>query len=332
MTEISPDLFLDAALGYQKTAAIKAAVALDLFTIVSLSGGALEDVAERTGAAVRGVRILCDYLTLHGFLERKDDHYQTTPSTETFLTTTSPAWLGGSVDFLAAPEVMSLWLADPVSYVRNGGSAGLAHLAPDHPIWVKFARAMAPMMSPVAEALADEIAAWRSPPGRLLDVAAGHGLFGITLARMFPQLEVTAIDWDAVLAVARQNAAEAGVAARYRTHAGSAFDVEWGWDFDVVLLTNFLHHFDKETCTGLLAKARESLAAGGRVVAVDLVPDAERRSPPFAAAFPFMMLASTPAGDAYTALEFEDMGRSAGFTECVVRTLAPTPMSLVIFA
>lgn len=332
MTDISPALFFDAALGYQKTAAIKAAVALDLFTAVSQSGGGVEAIAKRTGAAARGVRILCDYLTLIGFLERDGDCYRPTRATEAFLTTTSPAWLGGAVDFLAAPEMMSLWLGDPVSYVRNGGSAGLAHLAADHPIWVKFARAMAPMMAPAAQAVADEIDAWRPQPRRLLDVAAGHGMFGITLAKALPRLHVVAIDWDAVLAVAKENAAAAGVSARYRTVSGSAFEVQWGQGFDVVLLTNFLHHFDKETCIGLLAKARESLAPGGRLLAVDMVPDEARLSPAFAAAFPFMMLASTPAGDAYTALEFEEMSRWAGFGECVVRALAPTPMSLVTFA
>ena len=62
-----------------------------------------------------------------------------------FLTITSPAWLGSIVGFLASPEMIALW-RDPVSYVRKGGSAGLDSIAPDHPVWVKFARAMVPFM------------------------------------------------------------------------------------------------------------------------------------------------------------------------------------------
>jgi hypothetical protein len=63
-------------------------------------------------------------------------------------------------------------------------------------------------------------------------------------------------------------AAQAGVPERYRPVAGTAFDVDWGRDFDLVLLINFLHHFDEETCTGLLARAKNSLTPSGRALAV----------------------------------------------------------------
>ena len=109
MAEISPDLFINSVLGYQKTAALKAALALDLFTVISQTDGDLERVAAQTGASVRGVRMLCDYLTVQGFLE-KDKADTGLPSNTTFLTKTSPAWIGSVVDFLAAPEMTSLWL------------------------------------------------------------------------------------------------------------------------------------------------------------------------------------------------------------------------------
>jgi len=203
----------------------------------------------------------------------------------------------------------TLFLDDPASFVRNGGSVGLGNLAPDHPAWVKFARAMVPFMRPTAGALAGVVARLPIPPKRVLDIAAGHGVFGISVAQAVPQAEVTAVDWQAVLEVADENARAAGISDRYRTVPGSAFEVYWGRDFDLVLLTNFLHHFDQETCIKLLEKARHSLSDDGRVIAVDFVPNPDRVSPPFAAMFPFVMLGSTPHGDAYTAREHEEMGR-----------------------
>jgi hypothetical protein len=62
-------------------------------------------------------------------------------------------------------------------------------------------------------------------------------------------------DWPAVLAVARENASAAGVAQRHKTIGGSVFDVDWGEGYDIVLLTNFLHHFDQDTCVDLLSRA-----------------------------------------------------------------------------
>ena len=70
MNDVSPDLFLDAVFAYQKTAAIKAAVGLDLFTAIAQEDGDLDRVAAQSKASRRGVRILCDCLTVYGFLQK----------------------------------------------------------------------------------------------------------------------------------------------------------------------------------------------------------------------------------------------------------------------
>jgi ubiquinone/menaquinone biosynthesis C-methylase UbiE len=171
-----------------------------------------------------------------------------------------------------------------------------------------------------------------TPPKRVLDIAAGHGVFGITVAQAIPQAEVTAVDWTPVLEVANENARAAGISDRYQAVPGSAFDVDWGGDFDLVLLTNFLHHFDQETCIKLLEKARQALSADGRVIAVEFVPNPDRVSPPFAAMFPFVMLGSTPHGDAYIAREYEEMGRATGFRTITVTPVPPTPQSFITFS
>jgi ubiquinone/menaquinone biosynthesis C-methylase UbiE len=329
MAEVSPDLFVDAVLAYQQTAAIKAAVELDLFSKIASGHNTAERLAHRTGATVRGIRILCDYLTVQGHMEKQADEYRLTPSTAAFLDRSSASWIGSIVEYLAAPEMISLFLDDPTSYVRNGGSIGLANNAPDHPIWVKFARAMVSFRAPLATNIASELAG--KSPRKVLDVAAGHGMFGIAIARAVPGAEITAVDWPAVLSVARESAEAAGVSERYHTLAGSAFEVEWGTGFDLVLLANFLHQLDHDTCVALLRKVRESLVSGGCAVVVELVPNEDRVSPRFPAMFSFQMLGSTPQGEAYTAGEFEDMGRAAGFKKATVKSLPPTPQSLILF-
>jgi len=225
--------------------------------------------------------------------------------------------------------MVGLFLDDPASYVRNGGSIGLANNAPDHPIWVKFARAMVSFRAPVATRVASELARWS--PRKVLDIAASHGMFGIAIARAVPGAEVTAVDWQAVLSVARESAEAAGVSDRYHTLAGSAFEVDWGNGFDLVLLANFLHQLEHEGCVALLRKVRKSLVSGGRAAVVEVVPNEDRVSPRFPAMFSFQMLGSTPQGEAYTAREFEDMGRAAGFGRATVTALSPTPQSLILF-
>lgn len=288
-----------------------------------------ESLAQATGAADRGIRTLCDYLTVRGHLEKQGRQFRLTPSTAAFLDRRAPSWMGDVVEYLAAPEMMGLFLSNPAAYVRNGGSIGLANNAPDHPIWVEFARAMGPSRVSVARKIASELAIWS--PRKVLDVAAGHGMFGIAIAEAVTGAQITAIDWQAVLSVARENAEAAGVSGRYHTSAGSAFDADWGSEFDLVLLANFLHQLDHDACVSLLRKACRSLASGGRAVAIEFLPNEDRVSPHFPAMFAFQMLGSTPQGGAYTAREFEEMGRAAGSGKVIAKPLPPTPQSLILF-
>ncbi len=164
----------------------------------------------------------------------------------------------------------------------------------------------------------------------MLDIAAGHGLYGIEVAKAFPDAFVTALDWTEVLAVALANAEKAGVHRRYRTMPGNLFEVDWGKEFDIILLPNILHHFDEEGCITLLRKVKASLASGGRALIIDFMPNPDRVSPPIQAMFALFMLATTPSGDAYTAQELEQMGKAAGFQNTSSRALIPTPHTLVV--
>jgi ubiquinone/menaquinone biosynthesis C-methylase UbiE len=302
---------------------------LDLFTVIGVETLSLDDLSSRTGASSRGIRILCDYLTVIGLLEKRDSRYSLTHVARTFLT--APVAMGKIVDFVAAPEILDLFLGDPASYVKRGGSVGLANVSPDHPVWVRFAQAAVPFAATTAKRVATHVATFPDPPYTVLDIAAGHGLFGIEVAKILPEALVTAIDWSQVLTVTQANAEAAGVADRFRMLPGNALEMDWGSDFDLIMLPNFLHHFDMPTCVSLLRKCKDSVAAGGRVLGIDFVPNEDRVSPPTAAMFAFWMLATTPGGDAYTIRELDEMARDAGFRGATARPLAPTPEHLIIF-
>jgi len=155
-------------------------------------------------------------------------------------------------------------------------------------------------------------------------------LYGIAFAKQNPQAEVTAVDWPKVLEVAQENAGAAGVAGRFDTNPGSAFDVDYGTGYDVVLLTNFLHHFDKNTCESLLRKVHAALADGGCAATLEFIPNDDRVTPPQAAGFSMQMLGGTPSGDAYTFAELEQMFHQAGFARSEMHELPPTIERVVI--
>src|SRR5258708_6119964 len=246
----SPELIFDTLNAYQKTAALRGAIELDLFTAIGEGATTAADLAGKLKVPERGARILSDYLVVTGLL------------------------------------------------TKQGGRAGLVR--------------------------AESGARWKVP-----HIPAGQGIFGIAIARRNPNATIVGQDWRNVLEVALENARKAGVADRYETIAGSAFEADLGSGYDLILLTNFLHHFDPDTCEALLRKVQAALKPGGRAVTLEFVPNPDRASPPTAAAFALMMLGSTPSGDAYTFAEYDKMFRSAGFSSSQAHTM-PGPETVIV--
>src|SRR5262249_39307023 len=149
-------------------------------------------------------------------------------------------------------------------------------------------------------------------------------------AERYPQARVTALDWPGVLAVAAENARRAGVADRHTLLPGSAFETDWGGRYDLVLLTNFLHHFDLPTCRQVAAKAHAAVAAGGRVLTLEFIPEPDRVTPPSTAVFALTMLATTARGDAYSFAEYEQVFAQAGFRRSEFHALPPTTQQTVV--
>jgi ubiquinone/menaquinone biosynthesis C-methylase UbiE len=216
--------------------------------------------------------------------------------------------------------------------VRRGGSdpAAVDSMAPGHPVWLDYARGMAPLFAAPAESVAELLLRELPTPKRVLDIAAGHGLFGIAIGTRATGAEVTALDWPPVLAVAREHARAAGLSERYHTQGGNAFEVPLGTDWDAVVLANFLHHFDVSTCELLLRRVHTALRPGGRVVVVEFIPNDDRVSPPAVAQFGLTMLTTTPHGDVYTFDELAGMLTRAGFLEPHLQSIRHTPQRMVL--
>jgi 2-polyprenyl-3-methyl-5-hydroxy-6-metoxy-1,4-benzoquinol methylase len=327
----SPQLFFQTINAYQRTEALKAAIELDVFTAIGEGNSTAAEIAGRCKTSERGMRVLCDFLSIMGFLNKDGGRYSLTPDSAMFLDKRSPAYLGCAIDFISSP-VLTDAFKNFAAAVRKGGTTMTdgGTIAPENPIWVKFARAMAPMMALPAQLTAQLVDPAADRKLKILDIAAGHGLYGLAFAKNNAQASIVALDWPNVLEVAKENARNVGVTDRYSTIEGSAFDVDYGTGYDLVLLTNFLHHFDPPTNETLLRKVHAALAEGGRAVTLEFVPNEDRISPPEAAAFSVQMLGGTPAGDAYTFPELERMFSNAGFARSEMHELPPSIQRAVI--
>ena len=315
-TAPNPERIFETLTAYQASAAFAAAIQLEVFTHVASGSDSLAALARATKASERGLRALCNHMVVQRFLDKQGERYRCTAEAALFLDKRSPAYMGSIAGFMNSPALVHCF-DDVVGAVRRGGTVVPegGTTAAENPVWVDFARAMEPMARAFAGGLA-EVVSRGGAPARVLDIAAGHGLYGIEFAKRSPKTEVVLQDWQNVLAVARENAERAGVAKRVHTLAGNAFEVDFGSvpgkGFDAILVTNFLHHFERERCVSFLARCRAGLAPRGRVALLEFALEDDRVRPPQSAGFDLVMLATTPRGEAYTVTEYGAMFADAG--------------------
>jgi SAM-dependent methyltransferase len=322
----TPEHFFRSINAFQLTQALKGALDLDVFTAIAEGDTTAKALAESRQASERGMRILCDFLAVTGFLTKAGGKYELTPDSAMFLDRRLPSFVGDAVEFLLSPTIAQAF-DDVAAAVRKGGTAinDEGTMSHDNPVWVRFARAMQPLAFGMAQTLTERVKLDPGKKTKALDIAASHGMYGLAFARQYPNLEVVAVDWANVLDVGRENAEKFGVADRWRALPGSAFDVSFGAGYDLVLIPNFFHHFDQPTNEELMRKIHAALNEGGRAITVEFVPDEGRAAPPQAVTFALTMLVTTARGDAYTFVEYEKMFANAGFSRS---ELIQTPMGI----
>lgn len=327
MSEPNPTLVWETITAHQRSAALKAGVELGVFDALHNGPVTAAKLASGAGVAERGMRILCDFLTIHGLIEKTGDHYCHTPTSAVFLDSASPASMAPTLPFLMNDKIMQSGhlLTETIRQNRTALKEPLA--GEEVREWVTFASSMQPMMAAAAEFIAGEIMR-AGAPSKVLDVAASHGLFGMAVARLAPNCEIVALDFPSVLEVTAQNARAAGIPITFLP--GSAFTAELGTGYDVVIVTNFFHHFNAADNIALMKRFHAALRPGGRMLTLEFVPNEDRISPPVPASFSLMMLANTQSGDAYTMAEYSYMLDAAGFGSHALMDVPMSPQQLIV--
>lgn len=324
----NPAYLVEEFRAFERTLALRAAIEMDLFTQISSGADTAAALAEASGASERGIRILCDYLTVAGHLSKRKDRYGLPLNSRLYLVTTSPAYMGSAVRFLASDGNLRSF-SELSQAVINGGASPSAQTIPDPAAWVGFARFMVGMARPIADAAASVLAIDRGRRVRVLDIAAGHGVYGLAIAARDSSAEVFALDTPEVLEVAAENARLANVSERFHLIPGDAFHASFGGPYDLVIMANFAHHFDEMTNVALFRKCHAALDPSGRLALIDFVPNDDRVSPASDAAFALTMLATTARGDAYTLREFTKMLQDAGFGDVRQPDMGEVPKWLI---
>ncbi|MGP0075901.1 MAG: methyltransferase [Bryobacteraceae bacterium] len=309
MTALNPTWLLDEFRAFERSLALRTAIEMDLFTRIGNGANTIRALSAACGASERGLRVLCDYLTVQGHLLKRGARYSLTLNSRLYLTTASPAYFGSAVKFFASDATVAAFCR-----LRRTVEQGTAS-APDFVEldWVEYARSMAPLAEATAQFAAEALAVDSAGPIQVLDLGAGHGLYGLAIAARNSAAQVFALDAPRVLEIAIDKARLAGVAGRYHPIPGDAFKADLGGPYDLVLEANLAHHFDQAANVRLFQKAGAALKPAGRIALIEWVPNADRVSPAHDAAFALTVLATSARGAIYTLKEYSQMLRAAGF-------------------
>jgi len=326
----SPEHIFSVLTAFQNSAALKAAIELDIFTAIADGANRTNVIAQRVNAAERGVRILCDYLTIQGFLTKTEDRFALTQESAIFLNRHSPAYMGTLANFLASETHKKNFDALTESVKKGGTTVAQGdNTKPNDDFWVTFARSMAPLTTVSAGFIAELSGAKEGKVCKVLDIAAGHGMFGISIAKLNPNAQVTAVDWAGMIPTTKRITKKFGLDDRFKFIEGDIGEAEFGSGYDIATLGHILHSEGKERSRHLLKKTFGALKAGGTIAIGDWLVNDERTEPLPSLIFSVTMLINTKEGDTFSFNEIKGWLEEAGFKK-VHKLEAPGPSPLIL--
>ncbi len=291
---------------------LDAALDYDFFTIIHRGSHSYEEIAREAGTNLRATRIVLDSLIALALLEKRQERYFLTPISEAFLVQGQPSYIG---DFRHV--ALALWdgLAHLKETLKTGKPLSRMDTDSELQVWEKLVVGIIPIAQPVARALCDILAIGAKRKGlRVLDIAGGSSIFGMTLLTSDPSTEVTQLDWPNVNAVAKKLNRERSLEGKIRFIDGEfrTAAIEENY-YDLVLASNFCRFESPKGNQELFVKAYRALKPAGLFVINDFLPNEERTGPTFALRFSVYTLTHTPEGECWTLSQYSRWLEDAGF-------------------
>jgi hypothetical protein len=328
-TPVTPERIMQFAWGYVPTLMMETAVRHRVFDVLDEGAKTLKETAAATGASERGLRAVMNVLLGLGFLAKEGDKYSLTPESETFLVSTKPSFQGGLLKHTSS-QLLPQWLhlnevvatGKPVRSVNAEGTGS--------EFFQGFVKDIFPLSYPAATVLGKHLALGKvHGVVRVLDLAAGSGVWGIGLAQSADNVTVTAVDWEGVLPATQQVVGRFGLANRFTYVAGDLNTSNFGNGYDVATLGHILHSEGPTKSKALLKKTFAALASGGTIVIAEFLVNEDRRGPVGPLMFAGNMLVNTDEGDTFSFEEISEWLTEAGFKDARLLE-APGPSPLVL--
>ena len=328
--QVTPERLMQFGFAYAPPLIITAAVSNKVFDSLESGSKTVDQISKETGASARGLRMLMNALVGLELL-KKDRHqkYSLTPESAAFLVSNKPGALAGFFR-LNVTQLVSKWL-QLGDVVRTGRPAQAVNQEGEGTEFFSgLVENIIPMSYATAQTLADHLKLAKAKNEvRVLDLAAGSGIWGIVLAQASARVRVTAVDWAGMIPTTKRITQKFGVGARFKFIEGDLLEADFGSGYDIATLGHILHSEGEERSRQLLKKTFRALKSGGTIAIAEWLVNDERTQPLPPLMFAVQMLVNTEKGDTFSFNEIKSWLEEASFKK--VRKLeAPGPSALIL--
>lgn len=300
--------------GYVPARCLAVAVQLGLFTCIAEGAASAAEIARKSNCSLRGTTALLDPLCALGLLRKEGVAYRLSSGAREYLVRSSPNYMGAMME---GDRLWDSWTRLPES-VRSGKPLEkLESKAAAEVFFPQLVRSLHINNARPAAMCAQGLLETSPRRGlRVLDVACGSGIWGISTAEADRQAMVTFHDFPGLLDLTRTYVERHKLTDRADYLGGDLRSTDFGDSrFDVAILGNIVHSEGPRHSQELFKKLHRALAPEGRIVVIDMIPNEERTGPLMPLTFALTMLLNTEQGGTYTLGEYTEWLEAAGFTK-----------------
>jgi ubiquinone/menaquinone biosynthesis C-methylase UbiE len=328
--QVTPERLMELGFAYAPPLIISAGVSNKVFDSLEDGAKTSEQVAKETGASARALRILMDALVGLNLLKKdRREKYSLTDESAAFLLSKKPGTHAGFFGIIA-PQLISRWLRLS-DVVREGRPAVAVNQETEGTeFFSQLVENIIPMSYPPAQKLGDHLKLAKAKNEiRVLDLAAGSGIWGIALVQKSPRVRVTAVDWAGMIPTTKRITQKFGVGERFNYIEGDILQANFGSGYDIATLGHILHSEGEDRSRQLLKKTFRALKSGGTIAIAEWLVNDDRTKPLPSLMFAVQMLVNTEKGDTFSFNEIKNWLEEPGFRK-VRKLAAPGPSPLIL--
>ena len=335
--QINPSKIMQIGMGFWASKILLTAVNMELFTYLAQGELGGQDIKEKLKLHDRGLYDFLDALVALGFLKRsglkETAMYRNSEDAQVFLDKNKASYMGGILE-MANNRLYPFWndleeglkTGAPQNETKSGGKSVFEAIYANEDSLREFIHSMGGVQAGNFMKLAHDFDF--SKYNTLCDVGGSGANLSIQIAKNNNHMKCISFDLPPVGPIAKENVDNLGLSDRIEICSGDFFADELP-RVDVITMGNILHDWGSEDKLILIKKAYEALPMGGAFIVIENIIDDERNKNAFGLMMSLNMTLETDHGFDFTASDFNQWAKEAGFSRTNVMPLTG-PSSAVI--